>query len=96
MFPFGYVHHTFFIFLKIQIGVQSPVSSHSQYSFHMHLMSCYVKQIHGGMLRGGLNLSKTLHGNPQIEIYGKLRLVYYDLVCFWLWNLLISAGCGRG
>ncbi|PQQ00625.1 inactive protein kinase [Prunus yedoensis var. nudiflora] len=78
----------------------------SEYTFSIVMSlvtcSCHGKQIHGGMIRNGMNLSNLILGNSLIDMYGKLGCVDYAFGVFFTmedvdiitWNSLISA-CHR-
>ncbi|KAK4352602.1 hypothetical protein RND71_028120 [Anisodus tanguticus] len=62
------------------------------------------KEIHGNMLRNGVDLSSVVVGNTLIDMYGKLGLVDYATGVFLAmetvdvisWNSLISSCCKLG
>ncbi|XP_059631688.1 pentatricopeptide repeat-containing protein At1g43980, mitochondrial [Cornus florida] len=62
------------------------------------------KQIHGCIIRNGLNLSNVVVGNSLIDMYGKLGLLDYAFAVFFTmeeldvisWNSLISGLCKSG
>ncbi|MCD9645361.1 hypothetical protein HAX54_034217 [Datura stramonium] len=62
------------------------------------------KEIHGNMLRNGVDLSNIVVGNTLIDMYGKLGLVDYATGVFLAmetvdvisWNSLISSCCKSG
>ncbi|XP_057502632.1 pentatricopeptide repeat-containing protein At1g43980, mitochondrial-like [Actinidia eriantha] len=66
--------------------------------------ACHGKQIHGSMMRSGVNLSNVIVGNSFIDMYGTLGLMDYALGVFLTmeevdvisWNSLISGCCKSG
>lgn len=75
----------------------SILISYVEFSFH-------GKEIHGNMLRNGVDLSNVIVGNTLIDMYGKLGLMDYATGVFSLmetvdiisWNSLISSCCKSG
>lgn len=98
----GFFDNAFCLFSKMQIAGMRP----SEYTFSIAMSlvtcSCHGKQIHGGMIRNGMNLSNLILGNSLIDMYGKLGCVDYAFGVFFTmeevdiisWNSLIS-GCHR-
>ncbi|KAF8411716.1 hypothetical protein HHK36_004274 [Tetracentron sinense] len=98
----GFADNALGLFSEMQsVGVRP-----SGFTFSI-AMSCvssahHGKQIHGSMIRSGLNLSNVVLGNALIAMYGKLRLVDYAFDVFFTmeeldlisWNTLIS-GCNN-
>ncbi|KAL5571720.1 hypothetical protein UlMin_021317 [Ulmus minor] len=78
----------------------------SQYTFSILMSSvscaCHGKQVHGSIIRSGMNLSNVVIGNSIISMYGRLGLLDYAFAVFLTmeevdvisWNSLIW-GCHR-
>ncbi|KAB2623799.1 pentatricopeptide repeat-containing protein [Pyrus ussuriensis x Pyrus communis] len=98
----GFIDNALEIFSQMQIAGVRP----SEYTFSIMMTlvtsACYGKQIHGDMIRSGMNLSNVVLGNSLIDMYGKLGCVDYAFGVFFTmeevdvisWNSLIS-GCHR-
>lgn len=78
----GFGNHALELFSKMQNAGVRP--SEYTYSILLSLASCacHGKQIHGSMIRSGLDLSNVVLGNSLIDMYGKLNLVDYALGVF--------------
>lgn len=102
----GLVEHALDVFLEMQAVGMRP----SEFTFSI-IVSCigYVrqgKQIHGKIIRSGLNSSNVVLGNSLIDMYGKLNFVDYAFGVFLTmeeldvvsWNSMISVceKCGDG
>ena len=98
----GFVDYALGIFMEMQNAGVRP--SGFTLSILMLLVSCahHGKEIHGCIVRSGLNLSNVVLGNSLIDMYGKLGLLDYafgvfstmeelDLIS---WNTLILS-CHR-
>lgn len=97
----GYVEPALKLFLGMQVaGVRA-----SGYTFSI-LVSLvrsvyYGKQLHGRIIRNGVDLSNVVVGNSLIDMYGKVGLVEYAFGVFLTmeeldvisWNSLISGCC---
>lgn len=99
---YGFIGNALGVFWKMQnVGVRP-----SEYTFSIliSLLSCplHGKQIHGSMIRTGVDLSNVVLGNSLIDMYGKLSLADYAFGVFLSmekldiisWNSLILA-CHR-
>ena len=101
-FSHGLIDYASELYLKMQNAGVRP----NQYTFSI-LVSfascvCHGKQIHGSIIRRGMNLSSVVLGNSLIAMYGKLGHVDYAFGVFLTmvkvdtisWNSLIW-GCYR-
>ncbi|XP_023528185.1 pentatricopeptide repeat-containing protein At1g43980, mitochondrial [Cucurbita pepo subsp. pepo] len=98
----GFANKAMDVFLEMQDAGFRP----SEYTFSIMLsvVSCPIhgKQIHGSMIRSGIDVSNVVLGNSLIDMYGKFGLVDYMFVMFYSmekvdiisWNSLIL-GCHR-
>ncbi|XP_009631910.1 pentatricopeptide repeat-containing protein At1g43980, mitochondrial [Nicotiana tomentosiformis] len=101
---YGLFEVAFGVFLEMQnYGIRpsgytfSILISNVQFAFH-------GKEIHGNMLRSGVDLSNVVVGNSLIDMYGNLGLVDYGTGVFLAmeevdvvsWNSLISVCCKSG
>lgn len=98
----GFVDNAMDVFLEMQNAGFRP----SEYTFSILLSlvscACRGKQIHGSMIRSGVDLSSVVLGNSLIDMYGKVGLVDYMFAIFFSmekvdvisWNSLIL-GCHR-
>ncbi|KAK9271273.1 hypothetical protein L1049_026863 [Liquidambar formosana] len=96
---YGFFGYALGIFLNMQNAGVRP----SEFTFS--ILTSFVssahhgKQIHGNMIRGGMNFKNTVIWNSLIDMYGKLGLVDYSLGVFLTmeefdvisWNSLISS-----
>ncbi|GKU87806.1 hypothetical protein SLEP1_g2146 [Rubroshorea leprosula] len=100
----GLIDYAFGIFLEMQkLGVRP---SGFTFSILTSFVCCgrHGKQIHGRMIRSGVNLSNLVLGNSLIDMYGKLGLLHYALGVFMTmeevdivsWNSLITSCCKSG
>ncbi|GLT55872.1 hypothetical protein SLA2020_289580 [Shorea laevis] len=100
----GLIDYAFGIFLEMQkLGVRP---SGFTFSILTSFVSCgrHGKQIHGSMIRSGVNLSNLVLGNSLIDMYGKLGLLHYALGVFMTmeevdivsWNSFITSCCKSG
>lgn len=97
---YGLIDHALGLYLKMQNAGVRP----NQYTFSILVSlvscACHGKQIHGSMIRSGVNLSNVVLGNSLISMYGKLGYVDYAFGVFLTmvkvdtisWNSLIW-GC---
>lgn len=104
---YGFIDYAMGFFLKMQNACVRP--SEYTYSILMSIASCPCqgKQIHGSMIRSGMDLSNVVLGNSLIHMYGKLSLADYAFGVFQTmekldiisWNSLMwachGAGCGE-
>ncbi|XP_006356335.1 pentatricopeptide repeat-containing protein At1g43980, mitochondrial [Solanum tuberosum] len=101
---YGLFENALGVFLEMQkYGIRpsgytySILVSHVEFAFH-------GKEIHGNMLRNGVDLSNVVVGNSLIDMYGKLGIVDYATGVFLAmetvdvisWNSLISSCCKSG
>ncbi|KAL6211195.1 hypothetical protein ACLB2K_016422 [Fragaria x ananassa] len=98
----GLVGNAMWMFSEMQSSGVRP----SEYTFSivMSVVSsgCHGKEIHGGMIRKGVNLSNVVVGNSLIRMYGKIGSVDYAFGVFMCmeevdvisWNSLIW-GCHK-
>ena len=99
---YGFSSHALELFVDMQDAGVRP--SGFTFSIMTSIVSspCHAKQVHGRMMRSGMDLSNVVLGNSLIAMYGKLGLVDY---CFGViltmkkfdvitWNSLIWA-CHR-
>lgn len=101
---YGLFENALGVFLEMQkYGIRpsgytfSILVSYVEFAFH-------GKEIHGNMLRNGVDLSNVVVGNSLIDMYGKLGLVDYATCVFLAmetvdvisWNSLISGCCKSG
>ncbi|KAL5993054.1 hypothetical protein ACLOJK_013974 [Asimina triloba] len=95
----GLPGRAFAVFWEMQTSGIRP----SEFTFSI-AVSCldsiaHGKQIHGSIIRSGLNLANVVLGNSLIGMYGRLGLVDYAFCSFFLmkdrdvisWNSLLSA-----
>ncbi|KAF9609016.1 hypothetical protein IFM89_012355 [Coptis chinensis] len=98
----GFVGYALVVFAEMQnVGVKPSAYT---YSIVMSCLSCgrQGKQVHGSVLRSGLNLSNVVICNSLIDMYSKLKLIDYAFGVFLTmeeldvisWNSLIL-GCGK-
>ncbi|XP_022146799.1 pentatricopeptide repeat-containing protein At1g43980, mitochondrial-like [Momordica charantia] len=92
--------------MAVFLDMQNAGFRSSEYTFSilMSLVSCtrHGKQIHGSMIRSGVDVSSVVLGNSLIDMYGKVGLVDYMFAIFFTmekvdvisWNSLIL-GCHR-
>lgn len=104
---YGFIDYAMELFLKMQNTGVRP--SEYTYSILMSIASSPSngKQIHGSMIRSGMELSNVVLGNSLVDMYGKLSLADYACGVFLTmekldtisWNSLIwachRAGCGE-
>ncbi|PRQ24940.1 putative pentatricopeptide [Rosa chinensis] len=98
----GLVGNAMGMFSKMQRSGVRP--SEYTFSIMMSVVSCAgrAKQVHGGVIRQGLDLSNVVLGNSLIGMYGKIGLMDYAFGVFLTmkevdvisWNTLIW-GCHR-
>ncbi|KAJ8625470.1 hypothetical protein MRB53_034000 [Persea americana] len=102
----GLVEHALDVFLEMQAVGMRP----SEFTFSIIVSSVeYIwqgKQVHGSIIRSGLDSSNVVLGNSLIDMYGKLNLVDYAFGVFLTmeeldvvsWNSMISGceKCGDG
>ncbi|KAM7514742.1 hypothetical protein LguiA_004325 [Lonicera macranthoides] len=94
--------------LELLLEMQNAGIRPSVFTFSI-LVSCVRcahtgKQIHGSMIRNGVNLSSVIVGNSLVDMYGKLGLLDYSFGVFLTmeeldiisWNSLISGCCKLG
>ncbi|XP_060198382.1 pentatricopeptide repeat-containing protein At1g43980, mitochondrial [Lycium barbarum] len=101
---YGLFENALGVFLEMQkYGIRpsgysfSILISYVEFAFH-------GKEIHGNMLRNGVDLSNVVVGNTLIDMYGKVGLVDYATGVFLAmetvdvisWNSLISSCCKSG
>lgn len=98
----GFANNAMGVFLEMQNAGFRP----SEYTFSILLSlvssACHGKQVHGSMIRSGVDLSTVVLGNSLIDMYGKVGLVDYMFAIFSSmekvdvisWNSLIL-GCHR-
>ncbi|KAG5612086.1 hypothetical protein H5410_023367 [Solanum commersonii] len=101
---YGLFENALGVFLEMQkYGIRpsgytySILVSYVEFAFH-------GKEIHGNMLRNGVDLSNVVVGNSLIDMYGKLGIVDYATGVFLAmetvdvisWNSLISSCCKSG
>lgn len=108
----GYASNGFFdSALELFRGMQNEGMRPNEFTFSIMTScmtsACYGKQIHGSMMRSGVDLlSNVVVGNSLIKMYGTLGLVDYAFAVFLTleevdvvsWNSLISGcwKCGHG
>lgn len=76
---YGFFSHALGLFVEMQ-GAAGVRPSGFTYSISTSLVSspCHAKQVHGWMIRSGMDLSNVVLGNSLISMYGKLGLVDYS------------------
>ncbi|XP_004503044.1 pentatricopeptide repeat-containing protein At1g43980, mitochondrial [Cicer arietinum] len=98
---YGFSSHALELFVEMQSTGVKP--SWFTFSILTSLVSspCHAKQVHGRMIRSGMDLSNVVLGNSLIAMYGKLGLVDYSFDVFFTmkqldvisWNSLMWACC---
>ncbi|PON40717.1 Pentatricopeptide repeat [Parasponia andersonii] len=103
-FSYGLTDYALGLYFKMQNAGVRP----NQYTFSILVSlvscACHGKQVHGSLIRSGMNLSNVVIGNSLISMYGKLGHVGYAFGVFLTmvkldtisWNSLIWGCYGPG
>lgn len=98
----GFADNAMDVYLEMQKAGFRP----SEYTLSILLSlvscACHGKEIHGSMIRSGVDMSSVVPGNSLIDMYGKVGVVDYMFAIFFSmesvdvisWNSLIL-GCHR-